>query len=64
MAVTSNRTPPSIGRIEILIGRSLAYCAHPVAAWHRSSTARRWFLVTSYFVGGYVSVFSALELLR
>jgi hypothetical protein len=64
MAVPSPSNARRTDRVEILIGRSLAYCAHPVAAWHRCSAAKRLLLMTGYFVASYIGVFGALELIR
>jgi len=49
---------------EILIGRGLALCVHPLAAWRVLSTPGRAFVVSAYAVGGYVSVLAALLLAR
>jgi hypothetical protein len=49
-------------RIELMIGRSLAACVHPYAAWHLGSTPVRAWVVTAYFAAGYLAVFCALEL--
>ena len=57
MATTRDR--PSTG-LEILIGRSLAACVHPVAAWHSGSKSARLQFFFGYFVAGYVLVFLAL----
>jgi hypothetical protein len=40
--------------LEILIGRSLACCAHPAAAWRVLSPARRVLLLAAYFGAGYI----------
>jgi len=50
-------------RTEILIGRSLAVCVHPVAAWRSGSTAVRLQFFAGYFVASYVLIFLALLLL-
>jgi hypothetical protein len=47
-------------RLEILIGRSMAACVHPVAAWRSGSKAARLQFLAGYFVAGYVVVFLAL----
>jgi hypothetical protein len=47
-------------RLEILIGRSLAACAHPVAAWRSGSRSARLQFLLGYFVASYVLVFLAL----
>ena len=47
-------------RTEILIGRSLAACVHPVAAWRTGSKSARCQFFLGYFVASYVLVFLAL----
>jgi len=46
--------------IEILLGRSLAFCLHPTAAWRVLPPTRRALLVGAYFGAGYVGVLVAL----
>ena len=50
--------------MEVLLGRSLALCAHPVAAWRSGSTAIRVHFFASYFVASYVLIFLGLLLMR
>jgi hypothetical protein len=50
-------------RTEILIGRSLAVCVHPVAAWRSGSMALRLQFFAGYFVASYVIIFLGLLLL-
>jgi hypothetical protein len=57
-AGVSHRANP----LEILIGRSLAFCAHPYAAWRVGSAAVRGGLLVAYFTAGYVTALCALEL--
>ena len=45
---------------EIVFGRWLAVCAHPVCAWRLRRTSARLLVVTSYFAAGYVGVLAAL----
>jgi hypothetical protein len=45
---------------EIVFGRWLALCAHPICAWRGRGTATRILVVTSYFAAGYVTVLAAL----
>ena len=45
---------------EIVFGRWLAVCAHPICAWRRCRTSARVLVVTSYFAAGYVGVLAAL----
>jgi hypothetical protein len=49
-------------RSEVFIGRSLAICAHPVAAWRTTVRSFRVVLVAGYFAVAYVAVFAALLL--
>ena len=52
----------SASRTEVLIGRSLAACVHPYAAWHFGSVPVRAWVLAAYFATGYLAVFCALEL--
>jgi len=45
---------------EVVCGRWLAVCAHPICAWRRYGTPARLLVVTSYFAAGYVGVLAAL----
>jgi len=57
MATRSDRAST---RLEILLGRSLAACVDPIAAWRSGSTSARVEFFVGYFVAGYVLVFLAL----
>jgi hypothetical protein len=46
-------------RTEIMIGRTLASCVHPFAAW-RLSAHRRALIVVTYSAAAYIIVLSAL----
>ena len=48
---------------EVLIGRSLAACVHPMAAWQSKARLFRVLLVGGYFVGGYITVLAAMALI-
>lgn len=48
--------------VDILIGRSLAFCAHPRAAWRRLGPRGRLLLVAAYFGASYTSVLTLLLL--
>jgi hypothetical protein len=48
--------------MEAAIGRSLAMCVHPVAAWRRGSFRTRLVVVGAYFVASYATVLFALSL--
>jgi hypothetical protein len=50
-------------RLEIMNGKSLAICLHPVAAWLTRSQRKRLVLVGGYVGAGYVVVLVALLLL-
>jgi hypothetical protein len=45
---------------EVVLGRWLALCAHPICAWRAGSTRARVVVLMSYFSAGYVGVFAAL----
>jgi hypothetical protein len=48
--------------IDLLIGRGLAFCVYPRAAWRVLSTPGRAFVVAAYAGAGYVAVLGALLL--
>jgi hypothetical protein len=50
-------------RVERFIGRSLAACLHPVAAWHRRSTFIRVQVIAGYLLASYLVVLTILLLL-
>jgi hypothetical protein len=50
-------------RVEIFLGRSLAMCAHPVAAWPRARLRARLVIVAGYVAAGYVTTLTGLLLL-
>jgi hypothetical protein len=50
---------PSSSKLEVLIGRSLAACVHPQAAW-RVGPKGRIPLLLGYFLAGYVVIFVTL----
>ena len=45
---------------EFVVGRWMAFCAHPVCTWRLRSKAVRALLVTSYFAAGYTGMLVAL----
>lgn len=45
---------------DIVIGRTLACCLHPAAAWRRLSASGRALIVTTYFVMSYLGVLAVL----
>jgi hypothetical protein len=48
--------------LETLIGRGLAFCAHPTAAWRVLSRPGRAFVVAAYACAGYVAGLTVLLL--
>jgi hypothetical protein len=49
---------------EVLIGRSLALCVHPYAAWRSQSATTRVFVFTAYLTASYALVLSMMLLAR
>jgi hypothetical protein len=45
---------------DVVIGRTLACCAHPAAAWRRVSTSGKALIVGAYFLIGYLAVMLVL----
>jgi hypothetical protein len=50
--------------IELVIGRWLAWCSHPVAAWRVLPASGRTLILASYFVSAYLAVLFALIAFR
>jgi len=48
---------------EVLLGRSIAACVHPMAAWQSRAKSFRVLLLAGYFAMGYVTVLAAIALL-
>jgi hypothetical protein len=48
--------------VDLLIGRGLAFCAHPTAAWRVLSSPGRAFVVAAYAGAAYVTVLAVLLL--
>lgn len=46
--------------LEVAIGRAVAYCCHPAAAWQLLSGRSRAFIVAAYVAAGYLTVLAAL----
>jgi hypothetical protein len=44
---------PRLPQPEVVIGRSVALCVHPYAAWRSQSTAVKLFVFTAYMVTSY-----------
>jgi hypothetical protein len=51
---------PDITPVEALLGRSLAFCVHPYAAWRRLAIGGRALLVAAYFAAAYTIVLTLL----
>jgi hypothetical protein len=50
-------------RWEILLGRSMAICAHPAIAWRLVSKRGRALIVSAYFGAAYAAVLALLMVL-
>jgi hypothetical protein len=50
--------------VDVVIGRTLACCAHPAAAWRRLPASGRVLLVAAYVSASYVTVLSLLLIAR
>jgi hypothetical protein len=50
-------------RVEVAIGRTLAVCVHPIAAWRTRPDYRRLLLFSGCFTASYILVFVALQFL-
>ena len=48
--------------LDVILGRSLAYCLHPGIAWPRLSVAGRVLMTGAYFGAGYVMTLLTLAL--
>jgi hypothetical protein len=46
--------------VDIVIGRTLACCVHPAAAWRRLSASGRVLIVAMYFAISYIGVLALL----
>lgn len=46
--------------IELVIGRWLAWCSHPVAAWRVLPASGRTLILASYFASAYLAVLLSL----
>jgi hypothetical protein len=53
----------SIRRVEVLLGRTLAACIHPIAAWRYALRSFRVLLVAGYFTAGFIAVLLAVVLM-
>jgi len=62
--MASRRSDRPSTRSEVFIGRSLAICAHPVAAWRTTMRSIRLVLLAGYFAAAYVTVFALMALIE
>jgi hypothetical protein len=46
--------------LDVMVGRGLAFCVHPQAAWVRLTHGGRALLVSTYFAAGYALVLALL----
>ena len=54
----------SIRHAEVLFGRTLAACIHPIAAWRYDIRSFRVLLVAGYFTAGFIAVLLAIVLMN
>jgi hypothetical protein len=54
---------PSTWRAEVLFGRTLAACIHPIAAWRYDIRSFRVLLLAGYFTAGFIAVLLAVVLM-
>jgi hypothetical protein len=59
----SHPSDRSILRVEVLFGRTLAACIHPIAAWRYDIRSFRVLLLAGYFTAGYIAVLLAVVLM-
>jgi hypothetical protein len=52
------------GRLEALIGRTLAASVHPLGAWHVPTRSYRLLLVAAYFALSYISTLATMLVLE
>jgi len=61
--MASHRPSSSSHWHEVLLGRSLAACIHPIAAWQSRARTFRVLVVAGYFAVGYITVLAAIALI-
>ncbi len=62
--MASRSVPGFSRRCEIALGRSLAACVHPLAAWRSTVRSFRVLLVAGYVAVGYFAVLVVLILMK
>lgn len=50
-------------RYEVLVGRTMAACIHPQAAWQSTVRSFRFLLLAGYFAAGYIAGLVAIALM-
>jgi hypothetical protein len=55
-----NAMSPKLAQPEVLVGRTIALCVHPYAAWRSHSIKRRAVLLFAYMAASYFIVLGAL----
>lgn len=50
-------------RYEVLVGRTMAACIHPQAAWQSTVRSFRFLLFAGYFAAGYIAGLVAIALM-
>jgi hypothetical protein len=60
--MASTAAARSANQIEIALGRTVAACAHPLAAWRTARRSFRLMLVVGYFSLGFSAVLAVLLL--
>ena len=60
----SHQSERSIRSVEILFGRTLAACIHPIAAWQYDLRSFRVLLLAGYFTAGFIAVLLAVILMN
>lgn len=51
-------------RYEVLVGRTMAACIHPQAAWQSTVRSFRFLLFAGYFAAGYIAGLVAIALMN
>jgi hypothetical protein len=51
-------------RYEVLVGRTMAACIYPQAAWHSTVRSFRFLLFAGYFAAGYIAGLVAIALMN
>jgi hypothetical protein len=63
MMPSKSRTGGS-SRYEIFVGRTMAACVHPQAAWQSTVRSFRFLMFAGYFTAGYIAGLVAIALIN